>query len=361
MNLLNRYLFSEFCRYFLLVASAFISIYLLIDFFEKYDEFSRAGKSLSLAVTYFLHTIPSIVNLLGPVFILLAGVISLGMLNHSHELTALKAGGIPLKTIINPLLAGATLFTILFLASAQWLLPVAVAKTNNIWYEQIKGKVPLGIMRKNRYYYKGEEGFYSFYWKNPKKHVFLNFSYSTWDKGHNLKEMVTAASASWQKETNSWTLQKGQIQKKEGKKYIINDFAQKTFSFKENPTDFLVPVNKTEEYSISDLYWEVERAETEDEKQVAWTTFTGKISYLLLGIPLLLLGLPFLLYSYRKWGKDLSVALLVSCGLAFLAWGVWGSLQSLAIAGYLSSFIAAGALHVILVGIGLYFLRRADR
>ncbi len=344
-----------------MVASAFISIYLLIDFFEKYDEFSSANKPFSMVVTYFLFTIPSIINLLGPVFILLAGVITLGMLNHSHELTALKAGGIPLKIIITPLLGGAILFTIIFIGSAQWLLPVTVAKTNNIWYEQLKGKVPLGIMRKNRYYYKGKEGFYSFYWINPKQYVFLNFSYSTWDKNHNLKEMVTARYANWQKETNIWLLQEGQIQNKKNHNYIVTNFTQKTFSFRENPTDFLVPVNKTEEYSLSDLYWEIERAETEEEKQVAWTTFMEKISYLLLGIPLLLLGLPFLLYSYRKWGKDLSVAILVSCGLAFFAWGIWGSLQSLAIAGYLSSFIAAGGLHIMLITMGLYFLRRADR
>ncbi len=360
MNLLKRYLFSQFFRYFLTVAAAFIAIYLLIDFFEKYDNFSSAGKPLSLVFTYFFLTIPSIIDQLGPVFILLAGVISLGMLNHSNELTALKAGGIPLQVIVNPLLASALLFTTLLIASAQWLLPITVARTNNIWYEQIKGKVPLGIVRKNRYYYKGAAGFYSFTWNNPKQYLFQDFSYSTWDKEYNLNTMISARFASWQSDTNSWSLRNGQIQQQRDKNYAIADFAEKDFSFKEKPTSFLVPVNKGAEYSLSDLYWETERAETEYEKQTAWTNFTGRISYLLLGIPLLLLGLPFLLFSYRKWGKDLSIATLVSCGLAFFAWGVWGALQSLAIAGYISPFIAAGGLHLIFIMTGLYLLRKAD-
>ncbi len=361
MNLLNRYLFNQFFRNFLTVAAAFISIYLLIDFFEKFDDFSSAGKPLSMVFTYFLFTIPSIIDLLGPVFILLAGVITLGILNHSHELTALKAGGLPLQLIITPLLAGAILFTTLFIASSQWLLPITVAKTNHIWYEQIKGKVPLGIVRKNRYYYKGEEGFYSFNWHNPKQYFFHNFSYSTWDKEYNLNEMISAQFAFWQETTSTWVLQNGQIQHQKEGKYEIIDFQKRIFSFKEKPTDFLVPVNKTAEYSLSDLYWEVERAETEQEKQIAWTTFTGRISYLLLGIPLLLLGLPFLLHSYGKWGKDLSVAILVSCGLAFFAWGIWGALQSLAITGYISPFIAAGGLHFVFLAIGLHFLRKTDQ
>lgn len=314
-----------------------------------------------MALTYFFFTIPAIIDQLGPVFILLAGVIALGMLNHSHELTALKAGGLPLQTIIKPLLSGAVLFTLLFIISAQWLLPVTVAKTNHIWFEQLKGKVPLGIVRENRYYYKGKEGFYSFHWKNPKQYIFQNFSYSTWDENHNLKEMITSESAHWQSDTNEWLLQNGQIQKKDQKRYQAKHFTKRNFLFKETPSEFLIPVNKAAEYSLSDLYWETERAYTDHEKQVAWTAFSGRLSYLLLGIPLLLLGLPFLLYSYGKWGKDLSVAIPVSCGLAFFAWGIWGALQSLAIAGYLSPLIAAGGLHLLFIITGTYFLRKEDQ
>ncbi len=123
-------------------------------------------------------------------------VIALGILNHSNELTALKAGGVPLKLIIKPLLFGSVLFTMLFVAAAQWLLPTTVARTNNIWFEQLKGKVPLGIMRNNRYYYKGKNGFYSFGWPDPKQYTFKDFSYSRWDEKSNIETLTTAAYAS---------------------------------------------------------------------------------------------------------------------------------------------------------------------
>lgn len=92
MNLLNRYLLKQFFIYFFTVNAGFVAIYLLVDFFEKFDDFSNAGKPLSMALEYFILTIPSIVDQLGPIFILLSGVISLGILNHSNELVALKAG-----------------------------------------------------------------------------------------------------------------------------------------------------------------------------------------------------------------------------------------------------------------------------
>lgn len=217
MNLLNRYLLRQYLKYFFTVNAGFVSIYLLVDFFEKIDDFTNAGKSVALAMQFFILSIPFIVDQLGPVFILLSGVITLGILNHSNELTALKAGGVPLRLIIRPLIGGSLLFTMLFFCAAQWLLPVTVAQTNFIWYEQLKGKVPLGIMRNNRYYYKGKDGFYSFEWPNPKddKYVFKNFSYSRWDEKYNIHSLTTSNFADWDEQDNSWILHDGQVQEKE--------------------------------------------------------------------------------------------------------------------------------------------------
>jgi lipopolysaccharide export system permease protein len=71
--------------------------------------------------------------------------------------------------------------------------------------------------------------------------------------------------------------------------------------------------------------------------------------------------MPILLISYRKWGRDLSVAIPVSCGLAFMAWGIWGALQSLAIAGYVSPIIAATSIHITFSLTGIFLLVKSDR
>lgn len=362
MNLLNRYLLSQFVKYFFTVNSGFVAIYLLVDFFEKYDDFMNAGKSTRLALEYFLLTIPFIVDQLGPVFILLAGVITLGILNHSNELTALKAGGVPLRLIVRPLLLGAVIFTGLFIIQAQFLLPVSVSKTNTIWFEQVKGKVPLGIVRNGRYYYKGREGFYSFGWPDPKRFIFKDFSYSRWDDNYNLESLITAKFADWNDAKGTWILKHGQIQQQEeALSYNIIQYKIRELRLPEHPEAFLVPANKEAEQSLTALFREIDRSEVEHEIQAAWTNFLGRISYILLGMPLLLLGLPILLYSYQKWGRDLSVAIPASCGLAFLAWGIWGALQSLAKAGYVSPVVAAVSIHAVFSLLGIFLLVKNDR
>jgi lipopolysaccharide export system permease protein len=67
-----------------------------------------------------------------------------------------------------------------------------------------------------------------------------------------------------------------------------------------------------------------------------------------------------LLLVYRKWGRDLSLAIPVSCGMAFACWGVWATLQSLAKASYLNPLTAAVSVHVVMGIAGLLLLVRED-
>jgi len=356
--LLNRYLLGQYVRNFLTVAVGFIAIYFLIDFFDKVDHFTSAGKTLIDALAYFSLNIPFILDQLGPVLILLSGIITLGILNHNHELLALKASGIPLRTIVRPILIAGVCTTVIYMVMAQWILPMTISASDRIWYEAVQGKVPLGAHRNGRYYYKGSHGFYSFEWHDPGKFIFHNFSYSTWDKEYNLEVMITCQKAQYDHDT--WHLHNGQIQQRNTNNYSMKAFTNKTLKLPESPDVFFVPEYKPGELSITDLYKDIFKKDTDREKVTAWAEFFGRISYILLGLPLILLGLPILILSYQKWGRDLAIAIPVSCGMAFLAWGIWGALQSLARADYISPLFAATVVHIVFAGAGLLLLRNQD-
>lgn len=359
MQLLTRYLLAQYIRHFITLSVGFTSLYLLIDFFEKFDEFSQAGKPISLVLSFFILNLPYVVDQLSPVLILLSGVITLGILNNNNELLALKAAGIPLRKIISPVLIGAVASTVLFILAAQLLLPKTIAVTNDIWFEQVRGKVPLGIFRNGRYYFKGSEGFYSFQWPNKERMIFTDFSYSTWDDNYNVKSLASAKYADWVPPI--WVLKSGQIiEPDESGSFISKPFKIFTQRFPESPDDFLVPEYESAEMSLTRLFSDIGRQDLNSEKIKARAEFYGRISYLLLGLPLLFLGLPILIFSYQKWGRDLSIAIPVSCFMAFVAWGAWGALQSLAKAGYVLVLPAAFIVHILFSLIGIYLLRKQD-
>ena len=358
MQILDRYLLALFARYFFILNSAFVSVYLLIDFFEKYDSFTKRGKPTSLIIKYFSLNIPFIIDQLGPILILLSGVITLGILHHSNELIALKAAGISLKRIVRPILKAAIFFTFLYIVAAQFILPTTISTTNDILFVQVRGKVPLGIYRNGRYFFKGSEGFYSFQWPNSKDMVLSNFSYSTWDDDYNVKELTVARFARW---TNlGWILRKGQIQMRTGDSFSTEIFDASRFEFPETPEDFLIPEYESVEMSLTELFSDIGKQEVDADTTKARAEFYGRVSYLILGIPLLLLGLPILILSYHKWGRDLTIAIPVSCGMALVTWGLWGALQSLAKSGVIPPLPAALAIHLVFSMIGIFLLRRQD-
>ena len=359
MNLLKRYILLQFSKNIMTIMLSFIAIYVLIDFFEKIDNFMEKGKSFGLIAEFFLFNIPFILEQMGPVCILLAGVVTLGILNHSNELIALKACGIPLKKIVAPIIAAGVAVTLIQLAISQFILPITVARTNEIWNKEVKGRVPLGIYRNGRYYYRGVDGFYSFARPDPHKNEFLNFSYASWGSNYQLDSLIAAERAQWQ--GGIWTLYQGQVQTAlHDNQYLTETFPRRDFGFPEKPADFFISEYHSMELSLVGLYREALHKRSPDEAREAWADFFGRISYIMLGLPLLLLGLPLLLLVYRKWGRDLSLAIPVSCGMAFACWGIWGTLQSLAKAGYMNPFFAAVIIHLLVGLLGFSLLVREN-
>ena len=86
-----------------------------------------------------------------------------------------------------------------------------------------------------------------------------------------------------------------------------------------------------------------------------------RISFILLGIPLLMLGLPLLLIAHQKWGRDLSLAVPLSCGLGFAAWGAWSVMQSYAKTAAINPHFAAWSVHLLIAAIGTFLIVQQDR
>ncbi|MEW6594783.1 MAG: LptF/LptG family permease [Thermodesulfobacteriota bacterium] len=358
MKLLDRYLILQFSRNLLLVLGGLLAIYLLVDFFERVDNFMEAKKGIGLAVRYLLLKVPLIYEQMIPVSILLAGIITLGILNHHHEFMALKAGGIPATRIIRPLLAASLLFVALTLGVSQWLLPPTLAQTNRIWYEEVNSQTPKGIERNGRIYFRGADGIYSFVRPTPTENTFADFSYTTWDQSFRLATLLTASRATW--ENNIWTFHGGQFKAMQPDgSHTVQLFAARTVPLPETPEDFFIPAYKAQEKSLSQL---VAAALASDKPMAseAWLLLQKKLSYIFLGLPLLLLGLPVLLAMHRGRGRDLALAIPVSCGLAFAAWGVWSASQAMAQAAYLPPLLASWSIHLVGGGVGFYLIRRHD-
>lgn len=354
MTLLDRYIYRLFMKNMLTVMLALVGIYLLIDFFERIDNFLEQGLAVSLAMRYFLLKIPQIIDQIMPVTIMLAGVITVGLLNHHEELSSLQAGGISILRVLRPVVLLALCFSCLSLAASQWLLPMTGRATSKIWYEAVNKETATGITRAGMIFYRGAEGFYLFGPPDDGGETFSPFTYFSWDTSYHFKQQVDAQTAT--KDNANWRLTNG-LMKKQGKDGTITTepFPELTVSLPEKPETLFLPEHHDAFVSVSDLLRRTRLADEVSQRHAA-LRLHGRLSYILLGIPLLLIGLPGLLYLIRQWRRDLSLALPVSCIIAFATWGAWGTLQSFAGAGALPVLPAAWGLHLVVGGIGAWLL-----
>lgn len=359
MKLLDRYLLGQFFKNLFLILSSLIAIYLLIDFFERMDNFLDAGKPFALALKYFFCKIPQIYDMMIPVCLLLAGVTTLGILNRHHEFVAMKAAGISVFRIITPLLIGTGLVTLCNIGVSQWLLPSTNSAVNRIFYEEVLNRIPTGVVRNGRTYYRGPDGIYSFKRPNPQKNHFRNFAYVTWDADYQMQMRITAASADWL--DGRWIFHNGQLKKRSANDdFAIELFQTKEIPLPDSPDSFFVPSYRAEEYSVADLLARAREQENYGE-HTGWIDFHRRLSFIFLGLPLLLIGIPVLLTVQQRRGRDLALAIPISCGLAFGAWGWWSMAQSLAKTIDFPPSILAWSIHLLAGTIGIYFIRQQDQ
>ncbi|NTV12935.1 MAG: YjgP/YjgQ family permease [Desulfobulbaceae bacterium] len=357
-TLLDRYLYRQFTKNLLLVGGSLVALYVLVDFFEKVDNFAEAGQGAGRALHYLLLKIPLIVVQLMPVCLLLAAVITLGVLNHHRELLALKAGGLSLRRIVNPILGITLLFTILNLAANEWLLPSTLGNANRIWYEEVKKTKAQGIVRHGQVFYKGRKGIYTFQRPSENNRQFTDFNYVAWSGDYTLEKQLTAARATWQE--GIWTLEKGRskIRKGDGG-YLVAPFENLQLTLPDSPEEFFIPAYRAEEAPLSEQWRAAWQTATEAGVQ-ARAKLHMRLSYIFLGLPLVLLGLPILIIINQRWRRDLSVAIPISCIMAFFAWGWWSAAQSLIKIYHLDPLLTSWSLHLLVGGLGLLMLKRQD-
>ena len=106
------HLAREFLWAFALTLGAFIAIYVIADFFDRFDTFLRHDASGGAIVRYFLFKIPLVVTQATPLAVLTGGIVGLGLLARQHEFVALRACGVSIWQMITPLLALAALISV---------------------------------------------------------------------------------------------------------------------------------------------------------------------------------------------------------------------------------------------------------
>ena len=142
MSILFRYLLREYGKIFTMCFSGLMTIYLVIDFFEKVRRFLRYDAYWLDVLTYFLLKTPAISFQIAPLAILMATLLTFGLLSRGHEITAMRSCGISLPWITFPFIAFAAGIALVLLLFSSTVIPLAASKSEEIRTMRIEKKPP---------------------------------------------------------------------------------------------------------------------------------------------------------------------------------------------------------------------------
>jgi LPS export ABC transporter permease LptF/LPS export ABC transporter permease LptG len=254
--ILDDYVLRDFFVNLALVLSAFIMLLLVFTLFELLGDILRNQVSPVIVGEYLWNVTPYFLYSVSHYGILLAVLITLGWMQRSNEITAMKATGISIYRIVVPLLIASTLMAGGLFFFDQFYLPRA-NKRQDALRNRIKGKPPQTYLNPDRKWIFGRNStiyYYQFF--DPERAQFGSLSVFQFDPAtFQLTSRIYAARAHWDDSLQRWVCTQGWERSFHGsaiEKYRTFDVS--TFAaISEPPSYFQKEVIQSSEMSYEEL------------------------------------------------------------------------------------------------------------
>ena len=355
--ILDDYVLSDFFVYLGMIVATFLMLLLVFTLFELLGDILRNHISPLVVGAYLLDVSPFFLYNITPLSMLLAVLVTFGLMVRSNEVTAIKATGISIYRIITPVVVAAAILGASLFFFDQFYLPHA-NKRQDALRNQIKGRPPQTYLRPDRKWIFGQHSdiyYYQFF--DADRDQFANISVFQFEpKSLAINRRIYADRAHWSDATQRWIFEQGWERSLRGsaiEKYVPFDVM--TFpQFNEPPGYFKKEVKQSSEMSYDELRryihdlqqsgFDVVRLKVQLQKKFAFPVIT---------LVMAVLAIPFAL-SAGKRGAIQGVATAVGIGLVY--WTVSGLFEAMGNLSQLPPTLAAWSPDVIFALVGGYMI-----
>lgn len=354
-NIIDRYIMRKYLAIFGFVFISMVSVYAIVNFFERIDSVYEHNKPISLLFSFIWYKIPESVQYIFPVTVLTATLLSFGLLTKFNEITAMKACGISLYRILIPVLVLSGLVSFCSFYVQENILPLSNKRAEHVWneiqdlpsrsYRYLDRRWVLSRTKDRIYYYryfdKNASAFsqISIFEIEPDSWSLQKRIFS--EKGH-LEERDLALSEAWTWEFAGSRLIRFDkletmiLSQVEDRDYFLKDWEEPDQMSYRELQDY---IGQLEEKGFETLKFEVD--------------LNFKLTFPLAGFIMALLGIPF---AFMMGKRGTLVGIGLSMVIAMVYWGAIAIFRSLGYVSYLSPFLAAWGPTLIFGAVGLYLI-----
>ncbi|MEK7753143.1 MAG: LptF/LptG family permease, partial [Acidobacteriota bacterium] len=358
-QLIDTYILSSFIFYFLLLLLSFVLMAHVFFFFELLSDIIKNRIPMSRVLTYFFFLTPKLVYDSTPVSVLVAVLVTFGILTKQNEVTAMKACGISLHRLAVPVLLTSGVLSAGLFAFDHYYVPEA-NRIQDAIRNEIKGRAVQTYLRPDRKWIFGE-GSRIYYYRHfdQAENVMVGVSvYELDPRTFRLRRHIWAERARWEWSLKSWIFQNGWTRDIDGVRVSnYRQFQATTFpELDEPPGYFLKEVKQDKQMNFQEL-----DAYIRELRQSGFDTvklqvqFYKKFSVPLFALIMAALSVPF---AFLTGNRGAMAGVGVSFGIAIAYWGVGQLFEQFGNVNQLPPALAAWSPDALFALAGLYLLMR---
>ena len=358
MPILFRYLLREYAKIFFMCFAGLMTIYLVIDFFEKVRRFLRYDADWINVLSYFVLKVPGISFQIAPLAILMATLLTLGLLSRSHEITAMRSCGISLPWITSPFLGFATCVALVLLLFSSTVIPLASNKAEVIRVVQIEKKPASAVLKPANP------------WARIDADTLLHVDSIAvggatlggiqlyhFDSDFRLIEMIEAEEAHYA--DRAWTLHEGFQRRFDGDNTItLEPFEHKPIPLNLIPSDFSGGLSgDSESMTFRDLRGYTGRLYKSGLQYARLLTdYYGRIAFPFVTIVMVLVGIALSLRRSGTRGGSMAIGIGQALVVGFLYWATHSIAIAFGRGGALPPIVAGWVTNALFLSYGLYLM-----
>ena len=357
-TILDEYVLRDFALYLAMIAGTFVMLLLVFTLFELLGDILHNGVSVLTVGEYLLNVTPYFLYYpIAPLSMLLAVLVTFGLLQRSNEITAIKATGISLYRIVVPVLVASTVVAGVLFLSDQFYLPYT-NKRQDALRNQIKGKPAQTYLRPERQWMFGQHSdIYYYQVFDPDRDVFGGVSVFQFDPhSFQITHRITADGAHWSYPMGRWVYEKGWERSLNGS--AIEDYRKfdaATYpELAEAPAYFKKKIEQSSEMSYEELRRYIHDLEQSGFDVVRLRVqLQKKIAYPLITLVMAILAIPFALSA----GKRSAVAgVATAIGIGVVYWTISSLFEAMGNLSQLPPAVAAWSPDLVFGFIGGYLI-----
>ena len=359
-TILDDYVLRDFALYLSLIVATFLMLLLVFTLFELLNDILRNHVSVLAVGEYLLNVTPYFLYYpVAPLSMLLAVLVTFGLLQRSNEITAIKATGISVYRIIVPVLIASTLVAGVLFLSDQFYLPYT-NKRQDALRNRIKGKPAQTYLRPDRKWIFGQHSdiyYYQFF--DPDRDAFGGVSVFQFDpRTFQITHRIAADRAHWSDSMGRWVYEQGWERSLSGsaiqnyRKFDVATYPE----LAEAPAYFKKEIIQSQEMSYDEL-----RRYIHDLQQSGFDVvrlrvqLQKKIAYPLITLVMAILAIPFALFTGKRSAVT-GVATAIGIGVVY--WTISGLFEAMGNLSQLPPAVAAWSPDLVFGFIGGYLILR---